>query len=132
MSGERGFTLVETLIAFAILAVVLVSLYEAIGTGFRSFTAAAEFEEAVLVAQSQMDRLVALKRMPDQLDGKLDGTPYQWRIEIVPPRAAETREAAASPLRAEIFRLAVSWLRGAGTRSVAIERLVFLPRQPGG
>lgn len=132
MSGERGFTLVETLIAFAILAVVLVSLYEAIGTGFRSFDAAAQVEEAVLVAQSQMDRLVALKRMPDQVEGKLDGTPYQWRIDVVPPSAPETQAAATSPLRAVAFRLVVSWPGKASTRTVGIERLVFLPRQPGG
>jgi general secretion pathway protein I len=132
MNAERGFTLVETLIAFAILAVVLVSLYEAIGTGFRSFAAAARVDEAVLIAQSQMDRLVALKRMPDQVQGNVDGTPYQWRIEVVPPRAPETQTAAASPLRAVSFRLAVSWPAAVGTRNVAIERLVFLPRQPGG
>ena len=131
MSGERGFTLVETLIAFAILAVVLVALYEAIGTGFRSFDAAAQAEEAVLVAQSQLDRIVALKRLPEQVQGNIDGTSYQWRIEVVPNREPET-QAAASPLRGVMLRLAVSWPGIARARSISIERLVFVPRQQGG
>jgi general secretion pathway protein I len=131
MTGERGFTLIEALISFAILAVVLISLYDAIGTGFRSFAAAARVDEAVLIAQSELDRVVALKRMPEQLQGKIEGTPYEWRVEILPSSERETPSAAASPLRPLMLRLAVSWPGIARSRSVAIERLVFVPRQGG-
>ena len=77
MSREEGFTLVEALVAFAILAVVLISLYEAMGTGLRSFGAAAKVEEAVLIAQSQLDRIVALNHLPQQREGKIAGTEFE-------------------------------------------------------
>ncbi|MCE9521369.1 MAG: prepilin-type N-terminal cleavage/methylation domain-containing protein [Alphaproteobacteria bacterium] len=132
MTGERGFTLVETLVAFAILAVVLVALYDAMGTSFRTFHAAAEVNEAVLIAQSQLDRIVALKRLPDETQGKVDGTPFQWRLDIRPQSEAQEKQQANSPLSAVTVRLDVTWPGRARAQSVSLERLLLVPRQPGG
>ncbi len=112
MSGERGFTIAETLVALAILAVMLVALYEAMGTGFRTFDRAAEVEEAVLAAQSQLDRVVALRRLPAVREGAVDGTPLAWRLTVL-----ERRPVTAGWERATV-RVSVA--------DVAIDRLILL------
>ena len=132
MSDQRGFTLVETLVAFAILAVVLVSFYEAMGTGFRSFDAAARVEEAVLIAQSQLDRVVALRRLPEQVQGDVEGTPYRWHGEILGAKDESNQPPQTSPLRAVTLRLAVNWQGPAGARGVSIDRLLLVPQKQGG
>jgi hypothetical protein len=101
------------------------------GTGFRSFDTAARFEEAVLHAQSQLDRVVALRRLPDQLQGSIDGRAYRWRIEVLPGKDAGSQQPQTSPLRAVTVRLTVNWQGQAGTRGVSIDRLVLVPQQPG-
>ena len=83
MTREKGFTLVEVLIAFAILAVVMVSLYEASGTGLRSFEAAANVERAVLIAQSKLDWIVAQRRLPPSASGPVAGTAFTWQVETL-------------------------------------------------
>jgi general secretion pathway protein I len=115
MRAERGFTLIETLIALAILAVTLVAFYEAMGTGFRTFEKAADVEEAVLIAQSQLDRVVALRRIPEQTQGSAGV--YRWRIDVQP---AAKSEAA---LQSRRLRMNVAW---PGGRGVAIERLILV------
>jgi general secretion pathway protein I len=118
MSGQRGFTIVESLVALAVLAITVVALYEAIGTGFRTFDRAAKIEEAVLLAQSQLDRIVALRRLPDVRQGTVDGSGFDWRLSIVPAGSA----------RLATVRVTVTWPERA--QGVSIERLMLLEAAP--
>lgn len=113
MSGQRGFTIMESLVALAVLAVIVVALYEAIGTGFRTFDQAAEIEEAVLIAQSQMDSVVAFRRLPDVREGTVAGTAFGWRLGVVSMAA-----------QLATVRLTVTW--PGRTQGIAIERMVLL------
>jgi type II secretion system protein I len=129
MSGERGFTLIEALIAFAILAVVVVALYEAMGTGLRGFDRAAESDEALLIAQSEFDRIAATKTMPAEgLGGAIEGTGFRWRAVAVPAAKAEPEHLRMSPLKLQTVRVVVSWR----DRQVAIEKTLLVQRGPGG
>jgi prepilin-type N-terminal cleavage/methylation domain-containing protein len=113
MTGERGFTIMESLVALAVLAVMLVAMYEAIGTGFRTFDRAAAAEEAVLVAQSQLDSIVARRRLPDLRGGNVDGTRFAWRLDVT------KRDAQLATLK-----LGITWAGSA--QGVTLERLVLL------
>jgi type II secretion system protein I len=129
MRNERGFTLIEALIAFAILAVVLVALYEVMGTSLKGFDRAAETDQALMIAQSELDRLSAMKALPaDALQGAIEGTPFRWRATIVPDARPEPEHLHVSPLRLQKLRLVVSW----GKREIAVEKALLLQRAPGG
>lgn len=125
MKRQSGFTLVEVLIAFAILAVVMVALYEAAGTGLRSFEAAASVERAVLVAQSRMDRIVAQRQLPAEAAGTVDGTPFTWQVDVL-PLPEGYGELKPQSARLQLIRLRIRWPGNQGQRSVAIERIVSL------
>jgi len=125
VTRQKGFTLVEVLIAFAILAVVMVSLYEASGTGLRSFEAAANVERAVLIAQSKLDWIVAQRRLPPSASGPVAGTAFTWQVETL---ASPAYLADLKPLssRIQLVRLRVTWQGARGPRSIAVDRLVSL------
>ena len=78
MKNERGFTLVEALIAFAILAVVLVALYESMGTSLSGLARAGRFDEAVLIAESRLAELDAMTTLPEApFENAVEGTAYR-------------------------------------------------------
>jgi prepilin-type N-terminal cleavage/methylation domain-containing protein len=84
MNDDRrtGFTLVEVLVALAILAIVSTLAFRAISGGLSRFDRDADEERAVLVAQAEMARVghdVAI------LDGETDGHAdrrFSWHIAI--------------------------------------------------
>lgn len=124
---QAGFTLIEALVAFAIMAVVMVTLYQAAGTGLKAFDAAASTQEAVLLAESQMDRIVALRRIPDVRQGTVPDSNFQWKLQVLPsPALPSTSELGVPPV---LLRVTVSWSTPRGGKSVQLERLVFVPGQ---
>lgn len=131
MNSERGFTLVEALIAFAILAVTLVTLYGVFGTSATALTRATKFEHAVLLAQSKLEEVDSIRAVPTILEGSFEGTGYSWRIQMLAEQAPEPPEFAVSPLRAQRLKLTVAWAENGRRREIALEKVVLVERQPG-
>ena len=132
MTNERGFTLVETLIAFATLAFAAVALYEAMGTSARGVGASSRFDEAVLIAEARMAEFAALDAMPAALEGAIEGTAYRWRIEPLAEETPESPELSVSPLRMQRIKLIVAWSEAGRSKEIAVERLLLVARRPGG
>lgn len=83
-AGERGFTLLEVLVAFAIAALALTVLFRATGSGLGSARAASRYEEAVVRARSH---LAAIGHDAALVAGDAsgdDGGGFQWRLSVRP------------------------------------------------
>jgi general secretion pathway protein I len=82
MRTERGFTLLEVLIAFAIAALALAVLFRAASSGLLSVETAGHYEEAVGRAESH---LAAIGRDAALVVGASegdDGGGYHWRLAV--------------------------------------------------
>lgn len=91
---ERGFTLLEVLVAFAILAVSLGGLLVAFSDGLRTVSRSVTISEATLRAQSVMEEVGrSIPVRPGQVAGVLeDGT--RWQVSVEPFDTGETGAAA--------------------------------------
>jgi prepilin-type N-terminal cleavage/methylation domain-containing protein len=82
MTSQEGFTLIETLCAFAILALVLTAFYAASGTALQGLRAAEDRSLVVLLARSKLDELKAVRGpIPRSEQGDFPGTAVVWRVE---------------------------------------------------
>ena len=115
MTGARGFTLLEVLIAFAIASIALAVLYHGAVDGLLGSRVAARSDEAVSRARSRVAALCHGARLvPGEQSGD-DGSGYSWRTRI--ERAATEivarggEDQPAQPMRADLFavRVTVSW-----------------------
>lgn len=125
MTGERGFTLLEVLVAFVIAALALGVLYDGTVSGLRTARTADRYGEAVSRAQS---RLAAVGQGTPLVPGTRagdDGDGFRWRVRIVPEGtapAARGPEAAAGPhIGLFAVSVAISWTDGAAERVVQLD-----------
>ena len=120
---QRGFTLLEVLLAFVIFALGFATVMEILSGSLRSAVRAREYSEAALTAQSLMDMVGT--EIP-LLEGSQSGsteTGFDWSLDIVPfepqdenPRPLEVAEMNGTVLLRVDLRLA--WRSGIKDREV--------------
>ena len=80
----RGFSLLEVLVAFTILAMLLAALFQVFSGGLRAARAGESYTRATVIAQS---RLAALGTEQPLREGVFSGTTddaYGWRVTVSP------------------------------------------------
>lgn len=83
MNRQRGFSLLEVMLAFALLAVSLGILIAILGGGLTQVRTAADASEATLHAQSLLDQLGVLEPIePGHGEGESEDGRFRWTLEI--------------------------------------------------
>jgi type II secretion system protein I len=82
--NERGFTLIEVVVAFAIFSLTAAALYEAFAQSVRSSLRATEEETAQLYAQSLLSELRGRAGPWPAVQDGVSRTGNQWRIDVTP------------------------------------------------
>jgi len=129
MHAERGFTLLEVMVAFVIAGLALAVLFHAGLDGVRIATLSDRTQEAMARAQSH---LAAIGDSPQPGDRQGDeGDGFHWHVRIVPiataappaqqPRTLTVGAAPPAPrLTLMAVSVAISW-GGAQHRSVELD-----------
>jgi general secretion pathway protein I len=115
----RGFSLLEVLVAFAVLALTMGVLFQVFSTGLRTAMVAEEYGEATRMAQSLLTEYAATRPLQaGDHSGSFDGTPYRWQAEISPMSTGDIAPGAAERFETYSVSVRVSWSGGAGERQV--------------
>ena len=88
MKRQQGFTLLERLVAFAIMALSLGMLYRASGSGARSVVVIEHYQRAVILGESLLALRDAVPEQGWNQTGESAG--YNWRISSAPYATAIT------------------------------------------
>jgi general secretion pathway protein I len=123
----RGFSLLEVLVAFVILALVLAVLMRIFSGALRNIGAAEGYSQAVAIAESKLAAIGVDAPLAEGSNAG-SGNGYSWRIVV-------RREEAGAPVLEsvqpdELYRVevTVSWGEAPAARSV---RFVTLRAAPG-
>jgi general secretion pathway protein I len=116
-----GFTLIETLVAFAILALGLGVLMRIFGEGLDRDGRVEPEATAASLDQSLLDRLGADLPVRDGVTSGDFGTGYRWRIEIAP--FGDDNDRSNWPVAAHRATALVSWTAGGIERAVTLTTL---------
>jgi general secretion pathway protein I len=113
--GRAGFTLLEVLVAFVILAVSLGAIYQAFGVGARNARAAEAYTVAALLAESQLAAAgIEEPLFPGATEGEF--ARFRWR-RVVTPAGEPAQPAsvagagalrATRPQSAQLYAIAVT------------------------
>jgi general secretion pathway protein I len=128
-NGSDGFTLVEVVVALAILAVSLGALLRI----FSNDLSRTSQIEAEVVANSLAQTLVARAGMDQPLvNGETSGqfnNGFRWRLHVAP--YGDGQDATAAPVVARLLSAIVSWQDGGIERSVSLATLRLAPKGAG-
>jgi general secretion pathway protein I len=121
-AGQRGFTLIEVLVALAIMALGMGALIAAASTGLGNARAAQQYIEATRRAQSHLATVgVAVPLSTGEQSGD-DGQGFTWRIRIAAPQRHLGDALQGQPqLWLYTIEASVSWRANALTRSVTLQ-----------
>ncbi len=86
VDAASGFTLLETLVALAILAIVFVSLFDAHAIALRNIRAASDYAKARILGQALLaDSVSGWSRVP--VSGTGASGQFHWAINVAEERA---------------------------------------------
>jgi general secretion pathway protein I len=136
--SHRGFTLLEVLLAFALLALSMGLLLGMLSGGLRQVSDAERETEASLHAQSLLDALGTLAPIaPGQTRGTFDEDRYRWTLDIreIPDPAPAPAPTAATPVTPlvggpKVLRVALEVQWGDGGPRRRLEMVTLRARQP--
>ncbi len=105
--SRGGFTLLEVLIAFAILAVAMTALMQAFSQGLRSLEVAEDYATAAMLARSKMAEVGPLIPIEEgELSGEFENN-WQWRVVVLPYAGEDDATDETSVLRLYDVRVAI-------------------------
>jgi general secretion pathway protein I len=133
--GAAGFTLIEIIVAFGILALGLTLLLGTLSGATRQVRQAGDAGRAALHAQTLLAQHASALQRPTSLDGELEDGRYRWRLQATPwqdptPRAGPVRTDPGAARMLHV-QLDVEWAEGGPQErlQVASLRLALPPRE---
>jgi general secretion pathway protein I len=122
MSKQRGFTLIEVLVAAAVLGITASALFGLLSKSLFNLRKVEDLHRYELVAEDVMNRVLLLPTLaPGSAEGPADNLGAQWTVNISPwaPPNLEGKPAQAV-LRIDV---AVSWPGRSSRQSIKAESL---------
>jgi len=119
MNRQAGFSLLEVLVAFTILAFSLGVLYQAFGHGLRNLSVSGQYDHALILAESLLDLTAAQVPLKESRIEGQDGL-FRWQVVVSPYTTLAEPSRHFTPYRVEVT---VSWTEGGRTRTHRLETL---------
>ena len=110
MNKQQGFSLLEILIAFSILALSLGILLKIFSAGVNTAVVAEDYTAAVQIAESLMAKTGVETPLQPGQDSGLENEKYHWLVEVS-PFVFNPENVDATTIKAVLFKVKVivSW-----------------------
>ncbi|MDM8517990.1 type II secretion system protein [Desulfobacterales bacterium HSG16] len=118
--GQKGFTLLEILVAIVILGICLTSIMQLFSDGLRSAAMGGDYTRAVFHARSRMEEILLSTEFKDEeIEGTFDDG-YRWQAKI---RYVEPEEGDRKSVHLFHITVSILWGEDRNNRVFDIETL---------
>ena len=120
---QSGYTLIEVLVAFMILALALTVLLRIFSGGLRNVSVSSDYAVATLIAESRLAAAgIDMPLAPGELSGT-DGERFAWKLSVQDYQPWPGYRSATKGVDAYRITVTVEWPNGDNTRSVGLSTI---------
>jgi general secretion pathway protein I len=126
----RGFTLMEVVVALAVLGVGLIVIIELFSGGLRLGRVSGEYTRAVGYARVKMEDIALAREIKEGMEeGEFDKN-YRWHLEVQKVNILPGEQPFDITLPVDLYqiKLQVIWKSGSQERSAGIESMKVIKR----
>ena len=137
MPRSRGFSLLEVLVAFVILALVATALFRLFSGGLTNASAAGDWSRALMLAETRLELAASTQPLRESTDrGVEDDGRLQWEARVGPyigPDADPEADRTAETLPMRLYRVVVDVKfpgQNGGERTLSLATVKLGARNP--
>lgn len=131
MKTEKGFTLLEIMIALAILGIALTVILQQFSTGLKTVGITRDYTNALIHAREKLEELCLEKKLSEKEESGEFEDGYRWRVVIAPYEEEEKEESSTEFLLLSMYTVTsiVSWDAGNREKKVELATLKIVPKE---
>jgi len=129
---NKGFTLIEVVVALAILGVGLMALIELFSGGLRLARASMEYTKAVNYARTKMEEITMKPTVQEGTEeGESDDKAFRWQVGVKKVDLLSIDKSMDYKPPVELFQVKIDvfWKSGSKERSASLESLKAIKPQ---
>lgn len=127
LTTQNGFTLLEVVVAMAIVGLGVVTLFEVLSAGLRLGTRSSEQTEAATYSRQAIDGFLVRRAMGDGGEEGSIGGRYRWSIEVRPFQESSQLSSVRWDLKE--VRLRMRYREGEREREMELKTLRLLKKK---
>ena len=129
--SDKGFTLIEILVAISVLSIAMVVILQLFSGGLRSSKTSEAYTKGIFHAREKMEEILLGTELSEEVsEGEFEDG-YRWRSEILREEQSE-KEAAKLPFELYHIRVDVFWDEGAKEKDFTITTMKLLEKRKDG
>lgn len=123
---NKGFTLIEILVAMLLLSVSFVLILQLFSGGLKAVKLSEDYNRAIFIAREKMEEAIAINQFTDGdiASGETDDG-YQWSVKVV-----DTKSDVNMPFSLSLFKVSVNiyWVSGIKDKHFDLNTLKVAPK----
>jgi type II secretion system protein I len=126
-SRNGGFTLLEILVALAIMSIALVVVFQLFSANMRGITASGDYIHASMLAESKMREILDDDKLAEKSswsDVTEDGNKFDAVVTSVEDKRTENL-----PVKLLKIDVTVHWMKGSQERTITLETMKLVKKQ---
>ncbi|WML89809.1 prepilin-type N-terminal cleavage/methylation domain-containing protein [Thiothrix lacustris] len=124
--SNKGFSLLEVMVAFVVMGLVVGAILQLFGASMNSVALSDEYSFAIQVAESRLAAVGNEIKVKDGNEsGEEKGSGYRWEVKMSPITLSDEMEKIPVPLQLYQVEVQVTWKSGDKPREFNLSSLRF-------
>ncbi len=125
-NSHRGFTLLEILVAIAILSIAVIVVLQLFSSGLRAISASEDYVSASIKAEAKMREILADDKISEKSFSETTDDGYRLDVSINAVLKARTENLQVRLLEIDLI---IHWTRGTKDRSLTLRTLKMVEKE---